>query len=160
MPITGMRKSEVLLTGSSLNNQQPSVVDTALQVEFGAAQGNSGDPVQLAADGTITFNDPDFYTITVTAQYGRLAQPQTALTHLRILLNGFQIGNSSSATLPAEETEIPFSVTVGTEIEAGDQFTMEVIRDSTGANDGGLVSVPVTAAGWSDSPSASILISR
>lgn len=146
------------LIAASFVNQSPIATDTALQIEFGAAQSN--DEVSLAVDGTVTFNKRGFFNVTIGIQYGRDNTNNVANLHFRILLNGVQVGNTATAILQTDESDVPFSVSGGFTVEAGDELTMEIIRDSTGTNDGGLFTKGVTAAGWNDSPSASIRIYR
>lgn len=147
-----------LLSAASFNDQEPSLVDTALQVEYGAAQGSGSDPVSLAVDGTVTFNEDGFYVITFGVQYGRTTTNLTAIIHFRALINGTQVGNTATAIMPTDASDRPLSITLGAFLNVGDELTTEVIRDSNGVNDGGLLTVSVTASGWTDSPSASIRI--
>lgn len=139
---------------------EPSGVDIPLQIPLGNAQFTPSDPVMLANDGTVTFNEAGLYHVRVSTQYGRTGGAGEARLHARSLANGVQIGDTLSATLDAASTLIPLSVQSWVTVPAGTTFTYEVIRDSSGNNSGGLFAGPVSAAGWTDSPCASIRVER
>ena len=154
-------ESEFLINGFSLAaTQEPTLTDTPLQIEFGAAQGSGSDPVQLLADGTVQINDTGTYDINVSLQYGRTGQALESLIHFRLLVDGVQLGRTASAKLLSDKLVIPFSHTFVYNGTVGEELTFEVIRDSTGNNSGGLFAEPTTLVGLADSSSASIIVTR
>ena len=146
-----------VLSAKSTTNQEPSGVDTALQVTFGAAQGTVSDPVMLAADGTITFNQTGLYLINGFGNFERQGSSGgVTLTIWRVLLDSVQVGNVKGVDLSNTGIMLPYEVTVPISITtAGTELTYEIMRDSSGVNGGGLY-IHETDGPWADVPSASI----
>ncbi|OUU23379.1 MAG: hypothetical protein CBB97_13510 [Candidatus Endolissoclinum sp. TMED37] len=146
-----------VLSGFSTSNQEPSGLDIALQVEFGAAQNTGSDPVMLAADGTITFNQTGLYLINGFANFERQGSSGgVSVTAWRALLDGSQIGVTKAVDLSGTGIMFPYELTVPITIEtAGTVLTYEVMRDSSGVDAGGLY-IHTILGGWSNVPSASI----
>ena len=152
-----------VLSGFSTSNQEPSGLDIALQVEFGAAQNTGRDPVMLAADGTITFNQTGLYLINVFANFERqhIFSVSPSITAWRALLDGSQIGATKAVLQFAKYPQgqgimFPYELTVPITIEtAGTVLTYEIMRDSSGTDAGGLY-IHTILGGWSNVPSASI----
>ena len=147
-----------VLNASSTDFQNPSGLDTALQVSFGPAQGTASDPVMIDAAGTVTFNQTGLYLVNGMGNIHRTSQNNVALLLFRGLVNGVQAGivkgfdiDTQNLMMPYEIT-IPFSVSV-----AGTTFAFQIMRDSSGADDGGLTP-KVTAGPWDDIPSANMQI--
>jgi hypothetical protein len=146
-----------VLSGFSTSNQEPSGLDSALQIEFGAAQNTGSDPVMLAADGTITFNQTGLYLINGFANFERQGSSGgVSVTAWRALLDGSQIGVTKAVDLSGTGIMVPYEVTVPLTIEtAGTVLTYEIMRDSSGVDQGGLYTHTLLG-GWSNVPSASI----
>jgi len=153
-------KREIVLRASSFVNQVPTGLDTALQVTFGAAQGSGSDPVQIDASGNITINETGEYFVDVVLQYGRNNAGNAAWLFFRVLIDGTQVGDSIFAKLDTANNDFPAQLSTVFDFTATQIITVEFIRDSQGFNDGDLMTENPTAAGWNDSPSASIRISR
>lgn len=149
---------QTVLSSFSSVNQAPSAVNTALQVVFGAAQSNAD--VSITAGGVVTFNKSGSYLIDIFLRFGRTGASGTAIVLNRILKNGAQILNSTGASLSAAAQTIPFSAAIPMLMTAGDTLSMEVVRDSAGANDGGLYVISPTIGGWNIVPSATIVVSK
>ena len=146
-----------LSTFSSVN-QNPSAVDTPLQITFGSAQTTAD--VSISAAGVITFNTSGNYLIDIFLRFGRSTSTGNATILNRILKNGAQILNSNGVILSAATQTIPFSAAIPLTMAAGDTMTMEVARDSAGTNDGGLFVVSPTVAGWNIVPSATVVVNK
>jgi len=151
---------ETIIISASFATQNPVGTDNALQIEFGAAQNGPSDPVQLASDGTITINVTGQYSIQGLIQYGRTGAGQASLLFFRRLINGVQSGDSVFAKLDNSNANIPAQLSTVIKLNATDIVTFELIRDSAGFDSGGLFSDNPTAAGWNDSASSIIKISR
>ena len=146
------------LSAFSSVNQNPSAVDTPLQITFGSAQTTAD--VSVSAAGVITFNTSGNYLIDIFLRFGRSTSSGNAILLNRILKNGAQILNSNGVILSAATQTIPFSAAIPLTMAAGDTITMEVARDSAGTNDGGLFVVSPTIAGWNIVPSATVVVNK
>ena len=146
------------LSSFSSVNQNPSAVDTPLQITFGSAQTTAD--VSISAAGVITFNTSGNYLIDIFLRFGRSTSAGNAILLNRILKNGAQILNSNGVILSAATQTIPFSAAIPLTMSAGDTMTMEVARDSAGTNDGGLFAVSPTIAGWNIVPSATVVVNK
>ena len=146
------------LSALSSVNQNPSAVDTPLQITFGSAQTTAD--VSISAAGVITFNTSGNYLIDIFLRFGRSTSTGNAIILNRILKNGAQILNSNGVILSAATQTIPFSAAIPLTMAAGDTMTMEVARDSAGTNDGGLFAVSPTIAGWNIVPSATVVVNK
>ena len=134
--------------------QEPTTTDDPLQVTFGPASGTSSDAVQLAADGTITFNETGFYAFLTTLKFGRQGGAGgVSNMFLRALINDIQIGRPVATELDNSNVIIPLQFEFGLFLSAGTTVKVEIVRDSSGMDDGGIF--PATSSiGWGISPSA------
>jgi len=146
------------LSSFSSVNQNPSAVNTPLQITFGSAQATAD--VSISAAGVITFNTSGNYLIDIFLRFVRSTSTGNAIILNRILKNGAQILNSNGLILSAATQTIPFSAAIPLTMTAGDTMTMEVARDSAGTNDGGLFAVSPTIAGWNIVPSATVVVNK
>lgn len=147
-----------VLAAFSAGNQTPSALDTPLQVNFGSPQATTD--VNLAANGTITFNTDGDYAITLLVRFGRTALGGNAVILSRYLVNDVQGLNTNAISLPDANSITPFSVNLFVTAIAGDTFKLQIMRDSSGVNVGGLTALVPTLAGWNVSPSATIVVSK
>lgn len=156
--ITSLEDSHTLLltASSTASIQEPALVDTALQIEFGVAQTTTD--IDIAADGTITFKTAGKYILSPFFQYGRTGGVSSAILFNRLLVNGTQLGVSLGAKIDNSDTLVPWSSSILFTANANDILTIEMIRDSAGNNSGGLFSSTPTATGWNLAPCASIQI--
>lgn len=146
------------LSAFSSVNQNPSAVNTPLQITFGPDQTTAD--VSVSAAGVITFNTSGNYLIDIFLRFGRSNSTGSAIILNRILKNGAQILNSNGLLLSAAAQTIPFSAAIPLTMAAGDTMTMEVARDSAGTNDGGLFAISPTVAGWNIVPSATVVVNK
>lgn len=156
----GVKEVE-LLRSPNTTIQAPAAVDTLYQVLFGAASGTSADPVMINAAGLITFNKAGSYAVRFKLQLGRTGGTGTSIIFTRLLLSGSPFGSPSVTRIEtanqifATESRVIFTVS------AGATLAMQMIRDSGGANAGGLVPLtPTTLTAWGAAPSALLVVSR
>lgn len=149
---------QVLSGFSNAASQQPSAVDTPLQIEFGP--GTATASCTLASNGTLTFNQAGQYYITLFLRFGRTALAGTSILLSRFLINGVQGLNSNGVKLPDQDTVIPFSTSLVLTATAGMTFQLQIARDSGGNNSGGLFRLLPTALPWNLVPSATIVVSK
>jgi len=156
----GAKEVEVLRAYSTVT-QTPSALDTPLQVTFGAAQNSASDPVMINAAGLVTFNDAGNYSVRIKLLNGRTGASGTSTLFSRILHNGVAYGSPAAVKLTSSDVTIPTESRVVIVAEtAGETLAVQIIRDSSGANYGGLVAQTAVAAGWGTAPSALLVVSR
>ena len=145
-----------VLAASSTVDQIPSGLDTPLQVTFGAAQGTGSDPVKVDALGNITFNEAGLYLFHGFANFERKGSSGgTAVVLFRALINGTQAGVTKNVDMKDTDTSIPYDLTLPINATAGDVLTWQIMRDSSGADYGGLY-IHTNLGGWSNVPSVSV----
>lgn len=150
---------DFVLSSFSAASQQPSSVDTPLQVTFGSAQSTTD--VSLASNGTITFNTIGNYILTFFLRFGRTGGAGTSIILNRILLSGVQGLNTNACSVDNANATIPFSTTLGFNISLpGTTLAMQIMRDSSGNNSGGLIATTPTLSSWNVSPSATVIVSK
>lgn len=157
--ISGYR--EFIFAGASLaNDQQPSTINTELQLEFGAAQNDGTDKAMMGVDGTITFTVAGTYEIAFSAHFGRTGVAAASILAFRWLHNNVMHGTPLVAKIDNASTLIPWYSKTVIVVEAGDTLKGQIIRDSAGHDSGGLFKTTLNAAGWGDSPNASISVHK
>ena len=138
---------KLIVSGTSTaSSQEPSTVDTPLQLEFGVEQ--ITEDVTLSAAGSLTFNVAGKYLLNMNAQYGRSGAAGISVLLFRMQLDGVNFGGSLAAKISTAEHLVPWSSTFLVNATVGQILTTEIIRDSTGDNSGGIFSITPTAAGW------------
>lgn len=155
--IIGAREVEILRAHSLAASQLPTALGTALQVEFGALQ--SGAYLSLAANGAVTCNISGTYAFRIKLQKGRSGASGTSILLSRIVVNGAQVGVSAAAKMGSPDPIYIVESKVTLTLTAGNVLTIQIIRDSSGENFGGLYAVN-SAAGWNIAPSALLVASR
>ena len=147
-----------VLNATDTNNQTPSGLDTPLQVTFGIAQGTGTDPVMVDVSGNITFNESGIYLFNGYANFERQGSSGgNAVIAFRALLNGVQAGVTKMVELKDVGTGVPYDLTLPINATAGDVLTWEIMRDSSGVDQGGLYAHTLLG-GWSNVPSVSVSI--
>lgn len=150
---------QLVLTGfSTAAAQDPVGLDTPLQVEFGA--GSVTPDVTLASNGTLTFNTQGEYIVTLFLRFGRTTAAGFSVLLSRFMINGAQGLNSNAIKIGDDETIIPFSTSLNIAATAGMTFALQIMRDSAGINNGGLIRILPTPAGWNICPSATLVVSK
>jgi hypothetical protein len=156
--VTAVENSHTVLlqASSTALTQEPTTTDTALQVEFGVAQVTTD--IDISAAGAITFKTAGKYIISPFFQYGRTGGVGTSILLNRYLRNGVQEGGSLAAKVDNADTLVPWSSSIQFTAAVNDVLTIEIIRDSTGSDSGGLFAVNPTPVGWANAPCAAIQI--
>lgn len=155
----GVKEVEVLRAPSTVA-QAPTAVDTALQLTFGGAQGTASNPVMINAAGLVTFNAAGSYAVRIKLQAGRTGASGTSILLSRILVNGAQYGSPAATKLLSADVTIPIESRVAINVTAGQTMAVQIMRDSAGANFGGVYPQTATVAAWGVAPSALLVISR
>lgn len=159
LPAVGITSTEFMDQFSVATSQQPSGTDTPLQIEFGAEKLGTGF-IDLATNGTFTVIKTATYAFAFTFNIGRDSGVGTANLFLRGLINGVQDGPSLGISMDSAAT-IQVVRSRGTRaLTAGDVVKIELIRDSSGNDDGGLFLIDPTPATWNSAPTASVTLSE
>lgn len=148
-----------LYAASSSASQQPNNLSTPMTVEFGAAQGSATTDVSLTSGGLLTFNSAGQYLVEFILRMGRTGTSGTSVLFARAKINGTQVNNSLSVTLNNAQIQ-PVTAVLAINATAGMTLSVELIRDNSGVNDGGLFATTPSTSGWNISPSASLLVSK
>lgn len=155
----GVKEVEVLRAPSTVV-QAPTAVDTPLQLTFGAAQKSSADPVMINAAGLVTFNTAGAYAVRVKLQCGRSGATGTSILLSRILLAGVQFGSAACVKMTQTDATTPTDSRVVINATAGQTLAIQIMRDSTGSNFGGVYPQAATVTAWGTAPSALLVVSR
>lgn len=155
----GVREVEVLRVASTVP-QEPTAVDTPLQLTFGAAQGSASDPVMLSPAGLVTFNQAGAYALRLKLQCGRTGATGTSILLSRLLLNGAQLGSAAAVKITATDATVPTESRVVLNVTAGQTFAAQIMRDSAGPNFGGVYPHTAAVTAWGIAPSALLVVSR
>ena len=146
--------------GASYVNQAPASVDNPIQLTFGPAQGTATDPVMIDAAGAITFNVAGVLPIDAGFHISRSTSTGTAKMFLQAKLNGVAIENSVPVFVAEVDESKPARFSSNLPVTAGDILTIELVRDSTGADDGGLIAVNPVVGDFNPAPSCFIAVSQ
>lgn len=155
--LIGAKEVEVLRAYSTAVSQQPTALDTPIQIEFGAAQDNTY--FTLTAAGLLTCKVSGIYAIRIKLQNGRVGASGISYLFTRILKGATQVGVSQCTKLSSPDSLIPTDSRVVVNLLAGDTLSGQLVRDSLGANAGGLFGI-TSSNGWVIAPSALAVITR
>lgn len=86
--------------------------------------------------------------------------PTTTGTALTVAFGGAQFGSPAATKLTSADSTIPIESRVVVNATAGQTFTVEIMRDASGSNFGGLYPQVATVTSWGVAPSALLVISR
>ncbi len=152
--------SLVLSGNSSAESQQPEEGESSLFIEFGNAQNGSSDKAMLDGNGVVTFNQAGTYKISISLQYGRdTGATGTSVLAFRCYQNSSVIAKPRVVTLSnSDVANMTLDVLMVASI--GDTFTLEMNRDDSGDDSGGLIQTVLTSSGWISSPTAYIQINK
>ncbi len=152
LPITlnNIQYSSVI-TASRSANILPSATDTPVPATFDSNASNSD--VSIDSSGLITILTSGLYACTFNLNFGRTSATGTAYLAARLLKNGAQFGFTQGATLSDQVNSRPMQANLEISASASDTLKVEILRDSAGVNEGGLIAIPITPAGWGDIPS-------
>ena len=150
--------TDPLLVRDDTTAQNPSAVDTPLQVTFGAAHNTT--EFDISGAGAITCNVTGSYELKFNYRFARTSGTGTAILVLRYLLNGVSAGAPITCELTGAGDVIPYSATIFAQVSVADVLTVEILRDSSGNNDGGLAPFTPALAGWGVVGSAQLTINK
>lgn len=139
------------LTNSQPASITPAVVDVPVAATFSANVSDSD--IDMASSGIITLLTAGIYFTTFNLTFGRTAAAGTATVVARLLLNGAQFGFTQGVTMDDQLNARVAQFNIIRAYNAGDTLQVQVMRDSSGINNGGLINLPVTPADWADVPS-------
>lgn len=150
---------EEALSGGSNVDQDPTTLGVPIRISFGDAV--STPFFTMDATGLITCLVTDEYHLRAKFTVGRRGTPAgIAQIYVRLMRNGVQFGTSSHAIVDATDIEVPFDFEGVGVVSAGDVLEFQLVRDTDGANSGGLTAGIPSVAGWNPSPSARFRITR
>ena len=149
---------ERLFFDGNTASQSPVAVNTPIKISFGTGVATAD--AQLATDGVITFLTNGQYLISVFLRFGRTSGAGSSVMFNRIVYNGTQALNTNCVKLTDAEATVPFSANLIFDAVAGDTVYFELMRDSSGINNGGLVATTPSVAGWGISPSATVVVHK
>tara|TARA_S200002703_G_scaffold30977_1_gene26975 strand:- start:227 stop:847 length:621 start_codon:yes stop_codon:yes gene_type:complete len=154
--------ASLVLEGQSTSDQEPSGLDTLLQVEFGPAQGGPlPNSASMDSSGTVTFNETGQFWINVMANFERQGSSGgVTVTGFRALKDGVAITNQTIAMdISSTGIMIPYEHTFPVNAQAGTVLKFEIVRDSSGVDAGGLYTHTMNSA-FDNIPSAAISIHK
>jgi len=146
------------IESQNFTTQNPSGTDAPMLVVWGSATSDAN--VSIATDGTITFLTAGLYFVTFNLNFGRSTTTAIATLLARLLVNDVAVGFTQATKIDTSANITPFNASVLRNFSVNDTLKVQVIRDSAGQNDGGLVIIDPVLAGWATSPSAAIRIQK
>lgn len=152
------QRQVVVLTGSTATAQNPVAVDTPINVTFGGVQ--AGVDASIDASGLITINTAGFYRFKFNLSFGRTSGAGEAILLARLLVNGTATGFVQGCRLPDENTSSPTQFDIEFACTPGQTIRVELVRDSAGVNNGGLIPIVSVLASWADVPSAWVRVTK
>lgn len=142
--------------------QNPPTVDTPITVKFSTGTvGSINDPVMygVGSPDVITFNEVGNYIINAFGNVYRTTNGGVAHLKFRALVNGVEAGYVKTIFIDQNTFDIPYEVTIPIYVPtAGTTLKFEILRDSAGVDDGGLIRNATSLAGWGNTPSSYIQI--
>ena len=155
----------VLEAVSLATNQEPTGLGIAnsINIEFGAAQFTSSDPVMIDVNGLVTFNATGMYRVKSVFQFGRTGGAGTSELLFRLLVNGVQLGRSVGAKLGNSNDLQYIDIDNWFNVPAGTTLVTQIMRDNSGNNSGGIFQTIPTDEGagtWSMVPCTVLRIER
>lgn len=143
---------------ASFVTQGPSAVDTPYQVTFGAGGGTSD--FNVASNGVITFTNNGLYEVDISLNVGRSNSTGTAILVARLLANDSPIDTTKGVRIDASTDSRLINFRLLLPFAAATSLKVQIMRDSGGANDGGLVPIDPVLAGWTTVPSALVKVTK
>lgn len=140
-----------ILANSKTTNITPSSSDTPLVCSFDSTESNSD--VTMDSSGVITVSTSGIYSLTFNLNFGRSNNTGTAKLFARLLVNDSPYGFVQGVTLSDNANVRPTQANLELDLSSADTVKVEIIRDSSGAADGGLVFMDPTLVGWATVPS-------
>ena len=154
----GRVDGSLILVAPDFTNQYPSALDTPLQNTYGGVQTTT--EFDLDAAGVLTCNVTGWYKFLWNLRFGRTAGTGTAQIIWRVVYNGNQIGKTIAGSVGGASDVYPFSLLASLPMTAGDTILTEIMRDSSGNNDGGLQAFTPVVGSWEKAASASVRVDK
>lgn len=145
-------------TNLSTANHIPTPNDTALQVTFDSLV--STDDMDITAAGVATIKIKGTYLFEAIGRVGRTTSVGVSHILLRYKINGTPAGFTVAESLDSGDFSVPYRATAVIELDVGDTVMGEVLTDSSGINNGGLIAFTPVLVGWQPVPSAAVTFSR
>ena len=136
----------------------PSSLDTAIDAVFDTTVTNSD--ISIASTGLITFLASGVYIVTLNMNFGRTTGAGTAVVAARLLLNGVPTGFVQGMSLSDTTSARPAQFNIYRNFPSASTLKVQVIRDSSGINNGGLIATSTSSTGWDDIPSYWVRITK
>lgn len=147
-----------MLEGVSTVSQAPTTTDTPYQVTWGS--GGSNADVNIASNGVVTISTAGLYLVTFNMNLGRSGNTGVAKLLARLLINDSPTGFVQSAQIDTSANVNALNAVIFRTFAASNTIKVQILRDSTGDNDGGLIAFDPTLSGWDISPSAAIRVQK
>ena len=160
--------AEVLLVSYTTSNVNPSGIGYAnnAQIPYGGSNFvPSVTAVSMDANGTVTFNEDGTYFLSFYFQFTRASASGTANLVLWSQIDETTSGIPVISKAQNSNILTPAELTLPVALTAGQTLKGRIMRDTSGANDGGLGGYTVAdtsggSAGPSNGASASLIIYR
>lgn len=149
----------LILSGSELTTQSPTGLDAPLQLKYGPAQTTTD--VSLSVAGDITFNTGGLYRLMFQTHLGRTGGTGASILLGRGRLNGVQVGDAEITKLDNSDVLITINNQIELNVNPGDVFTAQLIRENTGNDSGDAVTFTPSgpnASTWGQIPSTQVTI--
>lgn len=136
----------------------PSVVDTPIIAGFDSSVANAD--CSIDSSGTITLTTGGVYFTTFNLNFGRTSGVGIAIIAARLLLNDVQFGFSQAMSMDNLTSSRPSQFNIIRAYNPGDVLKVQLMRDSAGINNGGLLTQPITPVDWTDVPSYWVRVAK
>lgn len=146
------------LEAGTATSQSPASTDTPLLITFGA--GSSNADVSIAAGGTITILTAGVFIFTFNLNMGRTGNTGVSTLVARALVNDVALDPTYVNRIDTSGNTTTLNFTLIRNFAVNDTVKVQVIRDSGGTNDGGLIAIDPVLSGWATSSSASVKIQK
>lgn len=147
--LESIKIASVLENKSSLSIN-PSALDTPVDATFDTTVSNAD--TNIASTGIITLLKTGVYIVTLNLNFGRTSGAGTVTLAARLLLNGSPTGFVQGMSMSDTTSARPAQFNIYKKFNANDTLKVQVVRDSSGINNGGLIATSTAASGWDDIP--------
>lgn len=164
-PETDMVLERSLEAASVASAQNPAGLGIAnlVQIEFGPTMNGPTDDVQITSAGLATFNTGGLYKVSAILEVGREGGAGTSQLFFRFLVDGIQFGQSLTSKLSSANDLGYIDINRWFNIPDGTELVVQMMRDNSGNNSGGLRQSTPTDEGpgtWNVSSSAILRIEK
>ena len=150
-------------TAPLIASQGPIVTNNIYTILFGAAQTPTPNNVKIDAQGKVTFTTTGTYYIKQEYYIGATIANKPLLLFRTFKDNATQIGDTILHDVTSAATNDRLRVTIENIVNittGGTFYEFQMVRDAGGANSGTLFKVLNNTAGFTDTPNASLTISK